>query len=537
MNSINSPEEPREEFVYAPALLILSEDLYPRKLEVIREYIQNASDAIDSFSPIAEEIEDEAEPQIKVSIQGRSLLIFDNGIGMDGQEVAKLRRIAYSEKKVGEEAGYKGIGRLAGIAVAEKLKISSTSYGDPELHHFEFRAQDMRDDVSENKKKGVQETASVVIERHTRLWNDPVDPKEHYTLVEVRGISQKCEELLDVRALKEYIGEVAPVDFSPEFQWGAKISQKLKQNVPDYSPKKIYLSAGSGERVRVFKPFVDDMSVAEPDFIDVSDPANPNEPLAYCWYATKGQKILSKTRPAGRIFAVEGGDKADRQRFAGLVYKLFGFSIGDRTLPVRTLWPRSSPRALWFTGEIHIIDKGVLPTTDRSDFVETDARRRLYGTAGARIQIRLNRLAQGISDDRKAYDDSAQASAKFNELKDKLQGGRLQRAEIKTVEHELYQTVEKLKTRGDKCADQDIQDYNKEVIKFGRVLEKELDEAKKARGQNEVTDLAKVLDMTSKAKKVYEIIMEALSLHYERDPEEYYEVAGKIETALRKKYA
>jgi HSP90 family molecular chaperone len=37
--------EVSEELVYAPAVLILSEDLYPRKLEIIREYVQNASDA------------------------------------------------------------------------------------------------------------------------------------------------------------------------------------------------------------------------------------------------------------------------------------------------------------------------------------------------------------------------------------------------------------------------------------------------------------------------------------------------------------
>ncbi len=119
-----------EELVYAAAVLILSEDLYPRKLEVIREYIQNASDALDDYRLIADAVEDRWEPVIKISIQGRSLLVFDTGTGMDTEEMAKLKRIAYSEKKQGEEAGYKGIGRLAGIAVADKLKVTSTSAAD-----------------------------------------------------------------------------------------------------------------------------------------------------------------------------------------------------------------------------------------------------------------------------------------------------------------------------------------------------------------------------------------------------------------------
>ena len=91
-----------EELVYAPAVLILSQDLYPRKLEIVREYIQNSSDAIDAFAAVADIVKDTSEALIKISIQGKSLLIFDNGIGMDEEDVSKLRRIAYSEKKAGE---------------------------------------------------------------------------------------------------------------------------------------------------------------------------------------------------------------------------------------------------------------------------------------------------------------------------------------------------------------------------------------------------------------------------------------------------
>jgi len=204
-----------EELVYAAAVLILSEDLYPRKLEVIREYIQNASDALDDYRLTADAVEDRWEPVIKISIQG-SVLIFDTGTGMDTEEMAKLKRIAYSEKKQGEEAGYKGIGRLAGIAVADKLKVTSTSYGDPRLHHFEFRAGDMREDVSRKKKSGVQEPASVVINRHTTLWTtDANDPESHYTMVELRDVRENCLDILDVDDLKEYVADIAPVDFAP----------------------------------------------------------------------------------------------------------------------------------------------------------------------------------------------------------------------------------------------------------------------------------------------------------------------------------
>lgn len=534
-SAINANGPQTEELVYAPAILILSHDLYPRKLEVVREYIQNASDAIDAFTPISDHIEDRSEPVIKLSVQGRSLLIFDNGIGMDAEEISKLKRIAYSEKKAGEEAGYKGIGRLAGIAVADKLKISSTSYGDPQLHHFEFRAKEMREEVSENKKQSIVEPATAVINRHTSLWSVPTDLKDHHTMVEIRGISESWPELLDTTILKEYVGDIAPVEFSPEFTWGSKLSQRLRQSVPDYSPKTIYLSFPNGERVRIYKPYTNDMKVAEPDYYEVVDQANPNETLAFCWYATKGQQILDQIRPAGKIFTVDGDDAMEKKRFAGLVYKLFGFSIGDRSLTVRTLWGRSFPRALWFTGEIHIIDKDVMPTTDRSDFVENEPRKRLYQGA-QRIPVKLNKLAQKISDNRKAYDDAQTFQEKLQNWKERLDAGRIERSELKSIRGELNKNLSDVRKRSEKCSDADIQRFDKEVLKYAATVQKELDKARTENGNNSIADAVSDLKMTSKAQRVFQIVMDTLEEHYASDLEEYYELSAKIIKALRNKY-
>jgi hypothetical protein len=184
-----------------------------------------------------------------------------------------------------------------------------------------------------------------------------------------------------------------------------------------------------------------------------------------------------------------------------------------------------------------VIDKDVSPTTDRSDFVENEARDRFYGAAAESIPPRLNKLAQEISDNRKAFDDAEKLRDNFKRIKERLQDGKIQRAELKTVERELYENVETLKGRASKCRDKEIEDFNKEIVKFGRGLEKELEEAKTARGENGLADVASDLGMTSKAKKVFQIIMETLSQHYVEQPEDYYEVAGKIETSLRKRYS
>src|SRR5207302_6240365 len=133
--------------------------------------------------------------------------------------------------------------------------------------------------------------ASPVIRRHTDIWWTDVDPSDHYTIVEIRDIKESCSDLLDPAKLIEYIGDIGPVDFSPAFSYGARISQNLKRYVPDYSPKTIYLSdAKSGKRLPIFKPYTDAMKIAEPEFKEIRDPKNPNKLLACAWYSSNAEE-------------------------------------------------------------------------------------------------------------------------------------------------------------------------------------------------------------------------------------------------------
>lgn len=530
--AVNSPPAQYEEHVFAPALVILADDLYPRKLEIIREYIQNASDAIDDFRAIAERLGDDSTPQIRVSIQGRSLLIYDNGIGMDLQEVHKLKRIAYSEKREGEHAGYKGIGRLAGFAVSSKLIISSTSFGDPQVHKFEFRVKEFRDELDANKRRGINESATPVINRHTTISSSEIDPTEHFTLVELHEIDERYPGILNPAELREFIGEMAPVGFGPSFTYGERITEELSRRVPNYSPKTIWLTTAAGDRSQVYKPYNDEMTIAPPEFIDILDEGGDR--IGFCWAASKGEQILGKMRAVGNKFAIPGDTPERRKRLAGLVYKLFGFSIGDRDLPSNTLFAKDITRALWFTGEIHIIDTNIKPTTDRSDFVDNAARARFYDAA-KKVAKQLKNLAQQISDNRKAFEEASNCATQFNELKRRLDNGTVERTDLAARTKELYENLETLKRD---CTDTDIQVYVKGVKRDGLALEKRLQEAKSRKAKkDEINDLARELGMTTQARAVYRIVMDVLSQHFANDKETYYELSDEVAAALRKRYS
>ena len=51
-----------------------------------------------------------------------------------------------------------------------------------------------------------------------------------------------------------------------------------------------------------------------------------------------------------------------------------------------------------------------------------------------------------------------------------------------------------------------------------------------------VADLAAELQMTSKARTVFKVVMETLQQHYAKDKDEYQLVANKIYKALKDKY-
>src|SRR5947207_5881407 len=77
-------------------LAILSKGLYTNPLDCIREYIQNAVDA--------------RARNVIIKITGNSVMIFDDGNGMDFYELVQARQFGLSSKSLAEHVGFRGIG-------------------------------------------------------------------------------------------------------------------------------------------------------------------------------------------------------------------------------------------------------------------------------------------------------------------------------------------------------------------------------------------------------------------------------------------
>src|SRR5205823_4780295 len=99
-------------------LELVSSAMYVDPLCIYREFIQNAADAIDEAE--LEGLYNEKEkPRIDVGLdlENRSIRIRDNGAGIPRRVASKrLTSLGNSKKRGTTARGFRGIGRLAGLA-------------------------------------------------------------------------------------------------------------------------------------------------------------------------------------------------------------------------------------------------------------------------------------------------------------------------------------------------------------------------------------------------------------------------------------
>src|SRR4030042_5818229 len=101
----------REYFAYGSVLEALSSGLYPDNRHVIREFVQNAFDALNAWKKISGE---QTLSPIEIRIQKPSIFIADRGIGMDENQAQTFRYLGYSSKDRKENVGFRGIGKDSG---------------------------------------------------------------------------------------------------------------------------------------------------------------------------------------------------------------------------------------------------------------------------------------------------------------------------------------------------------------------------------------------------------------------------------------
>jgi len=520
-NQVYQPEEivlQREEYAYGFIIEVLTQGLYPNKLHVIREYIQNAYDAILAWRRVSG-VSDYGRIDTKISPP--SIFIYDDGVGMDRAKINQYRYVGYSEKRTGEGVGFRGIGKLSGISVAEKLIVTSSPLGVAERYRLVFNANEMLSHVLALKSEGKNIPLNELIQTHTTVTTDDEAQDRHYTMVELYNIRDDSKFLLSEDELRVYLSMNAPVDFDPEFPYSSTVDTALRNYVPDYDTAALYLNGG-----RLFKPYLEDLKAPQMDFVwgdgeqsrqmDDDEEENHPEPLAFYWYCEHAKK----------------GQLEDRLR-RGLFYRVKNFAVGTNQLPRIALWRSTPERSFYFFGEIHICDPDIVPSSQRDDFEQNEARERLHAR-GVQISRTLNRIAEGSSDQRRSKEFILEAERVVGDVQAELESNQIPREVKFDKMFSIRTAVENVRKRLHK-APEGFRERGEEIMEKGDQLIKRLEGAEVGETSTGIYDIKQTLKLGAEASRVYEIIVACLKDEFSDEPELYERLVRRIHTALEER--
>lgn len=217
----------------------LTTGMYQDSKVIFREYIQNSCDQIDQAIKIGILKTEEAKIQIWIDID-RIVSIEDNATGIPATDFRRiLGNIADSDKHIGEDKGFRGIGRLCGLAYCEKLIFTSSAYGETVESVAEYDAKLMRNLITENvrgNKKSLDEVLNAT-ENYYQSKNE-VSKDSHYFKVELIGINSENTDLLDKKKIKDYLSFVAPVPYQNTHIYRNAIynhAKELNTKIDEYS--------------------------------------------------------------------------------------------------------------------------------------------------------------------------------------------------------------------------------------------------------------------------------------------------------------
>jgi DNA mismatch repair enzyme (predicted ATPase) len=338
-------------------LAILSKGLYTNPLDCIREYVQNSVDA--------------HATNVTIKVTGNSVMIFDDGNGMNLEELLQSRQFGLSFKSLTNNVGFRGIGIYSGFDLCRRLRITTTKAEDPYLHVLVFEFAAMKLELEEDKREKPNRSKTSLIKllsEHTYIKREKSDfsADRHFTQVELQDISDTHIKQLSNRAdFRLYLLQSLPIDFADEFNYKEVINEQLRKCVPGYNAVKIILQSDGLEDEIVAKDAISNLQNPSFNYICTSS----GQQVAYYWACLN--KDRARIQPPNR-YNVFG----DYPNYAGFVYKIKGFSIGNRH-KLQAMFLRKPQLYPWYTGEIYVIDSNVIPNAERDDFETNQAKRAL----------------------------------------------------------------------------------------------------------------------------------------------------------------
>ena len=329
----------------AGLLGLVTTGMYDDPLSMYREYIQNAADAVSKS-----EMPGRARVDISIDNVGRWIRIRDYGPGLSREEALKrLIPIGQSDKTLGADRGFRGVGRLAGLAFAKKVSFTTRSREDQTVTRITWHSDRLPELTS--MELDLEQAILDCVDEHTVLDSDY---PEHFFEVELREVARHSAGLLLSRDLvREYIGEVCPVPLRAEFPFAERVEELFcGVNAPLTLEVKL-----QGELDQVVRPYGESIRFSadkEADFKEF-------EAVHIRNVDDSGAAAIGWIAHSPYLGAIP-----KEQRVRGIRARMGNIQIGGETVFDDLFAEERFNR--WCVGELHILDSRIVPNARRDYF-------------------------------------------------------------------------------------------------------------------------------------------------------------------------
>lgn len=484
-------------------LEILTKGMYSNPMHVYREYIQNSSDSIDKAieSGILQAIE--AEIHIFIDDKERNIVIRDNGLGIP-RDIAKVKlmNVGASDKDGVAERGFRGIGRLGGLAYAEKVQFITSAVGDSAKTIMTCDCVRMQQllQKSNTETSDIMETFKEI----SKFEEETEDAEKHYFEVHLIGVPRESG-LLDEDDAIRYLAETAPIDFdSQQFVQARKIREHF---IEKGFPIPCYKILRGARRKPIYKPYSRSMSTGKQartktrDYVrDVEfiyQEASDGKPLYIGWLAiTDFSGVISD------------------ESVQGIRFRKGNILVGNGTTFAKFFPSEGHNANRMFAGEIHVLHDELVPNSQRDDFepstVYNEMRKALTEWAGT-INKKYRR---GTSEATSALRNLTKLNEQQRELEEKINSGAITSDEKREQIAERLEKIARTREKEEKTV--------RKALERGTFDNERKETVEKALSQTE-TSTKKVAALNTKIVNAKYATKNDLPSSYSRDERKLYQ--------------
>jgi hypothetical protein len=334
---------------------IVTSGMYDNPLMIYREYIQNSVDSIDLAIENGLLYQESGRISISLSGHDRSITIEDNGHGLSNDTAhGILTNLGCSPKEGTGQRGFRGIGRLGGLAYCNELVFETRSVNDELVSVVRWNRKEF-DAIATDSLKNI--TLSEMIQAVASLdYEEPAENTPiHFFRVILNNVHRfHSDMLMNIKSVHDYLAHSVPVPYNKQvFSYAEAIENYLSQ-INEYCCYRITVN----DR-QVFRPYVDEikLSTNSSDYIHAIEyfqfKGADSKIIALGWYAKTN--FLATLPTALNI--------------KGISVRQGNIEVGgEHFLDDKFSEPRFSG---WQIGEIHVINGSLKPNARRDGFEHT----------------------------------------------------------------------------------------------------------------------------------------------------------------------